>query len=149
MGYKPALLTRAGAALVAMTAVVGLMAGCSSDSKSSSKDSATQTSENDLRNAAMRAYWATMKGDYETAWNLVSPRCRAKLVNNSYSAFAGQLKQAYATRAPALVNAGDPKLTVTVDGDTGKVTTNAPDGKSSKEPATWVKINGQWVSDNC
>jgi hypothetical protein len=135
---------------MATAAMVGLLAGCS-DSKSSSKESspAAQSAEANLHDAAMKAYWATMRGDYETDWNLISARCRAKLVNNDFKSFASQLQQAYADRAPQLVKMGDPKITVTVDGTTGKVKTDAPDGKSQKEAVTWALIDGQWVNDNC
>ncbi len=150
LGHKKQLLARGGTAVIATAAMIGLIAGCS-DSKSSSKESSTAapSAETNLHDAALKAYWATMRGDYETDWNLISARCRAKLVNNDFKSFATQMQQAYAERAPQLVKMGDPKITVTVEGTTGKVTTDAPDGKSQKEAVNWALIDGQWVNDNC
>jgi len=150
LGHEKQLLARGGAALMATAAIVGLLAGCS-DSKSTSTESSTaaQSEQINLHDAALKAYWATMRGDYETDWNLISARCRTKLVNNDFTAFASQMKQAYADRAPQLVKMGDPEITVTVNGTAGKVATNAPDGRSQKDPVTWALINGQWVNDNC
>lgn len=126
--------------LVAACALTVGATGC--ESKDSSAD--TGSTDTDPLRANVQAYSdAFLTGDADTAYGLLSDRCRQRVSQSAFKIITTAAKTAYGSALPIETFDAD------VQSSLARVTYTYSDSKINQTDEPWVQENGEWHEDDC
>lgn len=118
--------------------------GGTSDTPPTAAASSATTSEKDALKAAVRSYSdAYLGGDAQTAWDLLSNRCRQRLTMAQMRTLTSGAQELYGRLDIVNLTIDD------MSGNLARVTYTYPVAKLNQTQEPWVKENGKWREDDC